>query len=329
MYSDMRKWLRIQKNYFASLGTKEGDIKAKCYEDMLKHCKDAEKDFKTEITEKEETSNMEWKYQENTMDAYNAFMNKYVRGKGEKRLAEHFDTKQWLRESEEEEEVEGYLPTYFDVFSEFTDIVDKHGFSVVGYGNRNVDGKDYEYFEVEYKDYDPTHEKEDLKELKSALCDVYGSDMVKVAKGHHEYAPEQTFNCVMFPEGMFDELEDQYFMDFGEGYERENEAKVRTNKNLYKTVEKAMEEKMDSFKLQESARSNLNNFLRESAYAEVRNDFHDDEKGATAIDAWETDDDDESGKVVAWVYDDGRVEWVIPSARQDKMVLEAIEELKK
>lgn len=329
MYTDLKKWLRIQKNYYASLGTKEGDIKAKCFDDALRHCKGAEKDFKAEITENKETSDMDFKFKEGAMASYNNFMNRYLRHNDEKRDVEHFDTKQWLKESEEEEvEGEGYLPSYFDVFGDFSDMVERHGFSIVEMDTRDVDGKMYDYFGITYKNYDPTHEKEDLKELKTALQNEYGKDIVKLAKSHHEYAPETTFNCILFPQGYFDELESQYYMSFGECADRYNTASARTKKNLYEATKKAEEEKMESFKLQEGARSNLNRFLRESMFAEVRNDFHDDEKGATAIDAWETDDDNEAGKVVAWVYDDGNVEWVIPSAREDKMVIEAIEELK-
>ena len=63
----------------------------------------------------------------------------------------------------------------------------------------------------------------------------------------------------------------------------------------------------------------------DTEYADVRSDFYDDEIGATAIDAWEHFEDVEGdGKTVAYVYDDGRVEWLDPNARDSKWVKEEI-----
>ena len=59
-------------------------------------------------------------------------------------------------------------------------------------------------------------------------------------------------------------------------------------------------------------------------YAEVRSDYYDDFKGATCIDAWKTTDDNEEGEVVAYVYDNGEVEWRNPQARNSKLVQDEI-----
>lgn len=59
-------------------------------------------------------------------------------------------------------------------------------------------------------------------------------------------------------------------------------------------------------------------------YAEVRSNYYDDIKGATCIDAWKTADDNEEGEVVAYVYDNGEVEWCNPQARSSKLVQDEI-----
>lgn len=60
-------------------------------------------------------------------------------------------------------------------------------------------------------------------------------------------------------------------------------------------------------------------------YAEVRSDYYDEAKGATAIDTWKTADDNEEGHTVAYVYDDGNIEWIDPAAKNSKIVNEEIQ----
>lgn len=62
-------------------------------------------------------------------------------------------------------------------------------------------------------------------------------------------------------------------------------------------------------------------------YLEVRSNYHDN--GKTFIDAWKTMDDEEEGEVVAYVHDDGRVEWVNDDARESKLVNEEIQSVLK
>ena len=60
-------------------------------------------------------------------------------------------------------------------------------------------------------------------------------------------------------------------------------------------------------------------------YAEVRNDYYDSEEGKVFIDAWETDDGDEEGSVVAKVDVATKgVEYLDPAARTDPYAQELI-----
>ena len=65
-------------------------------------------------------------------------------------------------------------------------------------------------------------------------------------------------------------------------------------------------------------------------YAEVRNDYLDESDGFYRIDAWKTADDDEEGKVVAYVHAaSGDAVITDPLAHLSKKVKESIEELQK
>lgn len=72
-------------------------------------------------------------------------------------------------------------------------------------------------------------------------------------------------------------------------------------------------------------------------FAEVRNDYDFEEKengikAGITIDAWETEDDNEEGRVVATVilteHNDIAVVWHDNGARADKMCIDAIEDAK-
>ena len=65
-------------------------------------------------------------------------------------------------------------------------------------------------------------------------------------------------------------------------------------------------------------------------YAEVRNDYLDDADGFYRIDTWMTDDDNEEGKVVAYVHaKSGDAVICEPLAYGSRKVKEAIEELQR
>jgi hypothetical protein len=73
-------------------------------------------------------------------------------------------------------------------------------------------------------------------------------------------------------------------------------------------------------------------------FAEVRSDYDFEEKengikAGITIDAWETEDDNEEGRVVATVilteHNDIAVVWHDNGARTDKMCLDEIEDAKK
>ncbi len=64
-----------------------------------------------------------------------------------------------------------------------------------------------------------------------------------------------------------------------------------------------------------------------SKWKEIRNDFYDEEKDYVLIDAWETEDADEEGKVIAIVYAD-KVVYEDEVAKVDSYAQEIIEESK-
>lgn len=64
-----------------------------------------------------------------------------------------------------------------------------------------------------------------------------------------------------------------------------------------------------------------------SKYAEIRNDFYDEEEKNVYIDAWFTEDDNESGVVIAKVnYKTKEVEYLDNDARTDEYAQEVIKE---
>lgn len=69
-----------------------------------------------------------------------------------------------------------------------------------------------------------------------------------------------------------------------------------------------------------------------SKWAEIRNDYHNDDEGYTSIDAWKTDIGNEEGEVIAKVFDDGKVEYLDNVAKKDEyaqeIILEAVREKK-
>lgn len=63
-------------------------------------------------------------------------------------------------------------------------------------------------------------------------------------------------------------------------------------------------------------------------WAEIRNDFYDEEEGKVFIDAWKTDIGDEEGDVIAKVdVKTGEVEYLDEDARTDDYAQEAIDEV--
>ena len=64
-----------------------------------------------------------------------------------------------------------------------------------------------------------------------------------------------------------------------------------------------------------------------SKYAEIRNDFFDEEENKIYIDAWFTDDDNEEGVVIAKVdMTTKAVEYIDEDARKDSYAHEIIKE---
>jgi hypothetical protein len=64
-----------------------------------------------------------------------------------------------------------------------------------------------------------------------------------------------------------------------------------------------------------------------SKYAEIRNDFYDEEEKKVYIDAWFTDDDNEEGTVIAKVnYKTKDVEYLDNNAKTDKYAQAVINE---
>lgn len=65
-----------------------------------------------------------------------------------------------------------------------------------------------------------------------------------------------------------------------------------------------------------------------SKWAEIRNDFCDEDEGKVFIDAWKTCNDDEEGKVIAKVnYKTKEIEYLDKKARTDSYVQEVIKEV--
>lgn len=62
-------------------------------------------------------------------------------------------------------------------------------------------------------------------------------------------------------------------------------------------------------------------------WAEIRTDYYDSITHVTLVDAWLTDDDNEEGKVIALVGDDGNVTYLDNRARTDAMAQETIRNL--
>ena len=64
-----------------------------------------------------------------------------------------------------------------------------------------------------------------------------------------------------------------------------------------------------------------------SKWAEIRNDFCDEEEGKVFIDAWRSDNDNEEGKVIAKVdYKTKEVEYIDKVAKTDSYAQEVIKE---
>ena len=65
-----------------------------------------------------------------------------------------------------------------------------------------------------------------------------------------------------------------------------------------------------------------------SKWAEIRADYYDDEEEKQYIDAWETDDDDEEGSVIAKIdLASGEVEYLDDDAKSDPYAQEVIKEM--
>lgn len=67
-----------------------------------------------------------------------------------------------------------------------------------------------------------------------------------------------------------------------------------------------------------------------SKWSEIRIDFFDTEENKWSVDAWETDDDDEEGSVIAKIdLDTGTVEYLDADAKTDEYAQEEIKEMLK
>ena len=67
-----------------------------------------------------------------------------------------------------------------------------------------------------------------------------------------------------------------------------------------------------------------------SKWSEIRIDFFDTEENKWSVDAWETDDDDEEGSVIAKIdLDTGTVEYLDVDAKTDECAQEEIKEMLK
>ena len=65
-----------------------------------------------------------------------------------------------------------------------------------------------------------------------------------------------------------------------------------------------------------------------SKWSEIRIDFFDTEENKWSVDAWETDDDDEEGSVIAKIdLDTGTVEYLDVDAKTDEYAQEEIKEM--
>jgi hypothetical protein len=69
------------------------------------------------------------------------------------------------------------------------------------------------------------------------------------------------------------------------------------------------------------------NAYNNDLYSEVRSNYYDEEKGAFAIDVWKTHNCNEHGKTVAYVYNDGNVEWIDENASNSNIVNEEIQKV--
>ena len=71
--------------------------------------------------------------------------------------------------------------------------------------------------------------------------------------------------------------------------------------------------------------------MTKRTYGEIRADYYDEKEKKYHIDAWETEDDNEEGKVIAKVDNKGLVEYLDERAENDpyvqEVVAEALEEL--
>lgn len=67
--------------------------------------------------------------------------------------------------------------------------------------------------------------------------------------------------------------------------------------------------------------------MTERNYAEIRGDYYDEREQKYYIDAWETEDDNEEGKVIAKVDNKGSIEYLNKRAEKDPYVQEVIAEI--
>lgn len=63
----------------------------------------------------------------------------------------------------------------------------------------------------------------------------------------------------------------------------------------------------------------------ESKYSEVRINHFDDIEGCWCVDAWLTPDDNEEGRVIAKIKDNGEISWIDKDAESDPYVKEEFE----
>lgn len=59
--------------------------------------------------------------------------------------------------------------------------------------------------------------------------------------------------------------------------------------------------------------------------SEVRINFYNESKKHWCVDVWHTDDDNEEGEVVAYIDDNGNIQWLNEQAKDNEIIQEEIE----
>lgn len=67
--------------------------------------------------------------------------------------------------------------------------------------------------------------------------------------------------------------------------------------------------------------------MTKRTYGEIRADYYDEKEKKYYIDAWETDNDNEEGKVIAKIDNKGSIEYLDKRAETDPYVQEVVAEV--